>query len=230
MVRLCVFDCDGTLVDSQHAIIACMADAFAAAGRPAPADAAVRHVVGLSLRDAISVLAGDADDNALTGLATGYSDAFARMRAAGNSVDPLYPGVLAGLDELEAAGWLLGMATGKSQRGAHMTLRLHGLSGRFVTVQTPDVAAGKPGPDMLLRAMDETGAAPAATVMIGDTVYDMEMARNARTLALAVAWGYHDAGDLVAAGAHAVVHAFADIPAAVNDLMERAPETGAGRG
>lgn len=214
-VRLCVFDCDGTLVDSQHAIGACMSVAFALNGLPRPDQDSVRRVVGLSLRDAVTVLAPDADPVIWQRLATDYAAAFADLRGSGAAIDPLYPGVLDGLDAIEATGWLLGMATGKSQRGARATLHGHGLLDRFVTIQTADVAAGKPSPEMVLRAMADTGADAASTAVVGDTVYDMQMAREAGVLAIGVAWGYHAGDELLAAGAGTVVQSFAELLPAI---------------
>ena len=88
-------------------------------------------------------------------------------------------------------------------------------------MQTADSAEGKPSPDMLLRAMAETGAEAEATVMIGDTTFDMEMARSAGTLAVGVAWGYHETEELLEAGAETVVEAFHELPETVRALMER---------
>ncbi|MGF1641724.1 MAG: HAD-IA family hydrolase [Rhodospirillales bacterium] len=228
MIKLCVFDCDGTLVDSQHGIVAGMTAAFAAHGLAEPAAAAVRRVVGLPLADAVARLLGDADDGRAPAIADSYRTAFADLRRRGGLEEPLYPGVLEGLAAIEAAGWLLGMATGKSHRGAIATLAGHGLERRFATVQTPDVALGKPAPDMMLRAMAETGAAPEATVMIGDTSFDMAMAVAAGTFAVGVAWGYHDAAELRAAGADLVVEAFAELPDAVDRLLARRRCSGGG--
>jgi phosphoglycolate phosphatase len=100
------------------------------------------------------------------------------------------------------------------------TLERHAMTGRFVTLQTADRAAGKPHPEMLLNAMAEAGADPVTTVMIGDTTFDMEMARAARTRAVGVAWGYHEAEELRAAGAERIVADFAELPAALESLME----------
>ena len=220
MIKLCVFDCDGTLVDSQHSIVACMAAAFAAHGLAEPTSEAVRRVVGLPLQVAVAALLSDDDEPRCERIAESYRETFADLRRRGGLTEPLYPGVLEGLAAIERAGWLLGMATGKSHRGALATLAGHGLHQRFVTLQTPDNAVGKPAPDMMLRAMAETGAEPDATVMIGDTSYDILMARSAGTLAVGVAWGYHDEDELWSSGAHLVVHSFADLPAAVERLLE----------
>ena len=96
---------------------------------------------------------------------------------------------------LSENGWT-GVATGKSHRGLVDTLGQHNLLERFTTLQTADRAPGKPNPEMLFKAMEETGASPEVTVMIGDTSYDMEMAVNAGVLGIGAAWGYHETQEL----------------------------------
>lgn len=188
MIRLCVLDCDGTLVDSQHVIVAAMADAWRDCGRAAAPDPdAVRRVVGLPLDEAIGRLAPDGD---VDRLAVAYRRAAHRLQRDAAPHEPLYPGVAAALDAVGAAGFLLGIATGKGRRGLRATLERHGILDRFATLQTADDAAGKPAPDMLLRAMAETGADPDSTVMVGDTTFDMAMARAARVSAIGVSWGH----------------------------------------
>jgi phosphoglycolate phosphatase len=212
-LRLAVFDCDGTLVDSQHSIVACMSAAFAAAGLPAPSADAIRRVVGLPLGVCVARLLpapGDADCARLVDL---YKQAFLDLRRGPGLDEPLFPGVRELLDALAEEGLLLGVATGKGRRGLAITLERHGLLGRFVTLQTADDAPGKPDPAMLRRAMADAGAEPATTAMIGDTTYDILMARNAGTAAIGVAWGYHPAEELRAAGAHAVAEAAHEVRA-----------------
>ena len=217
--RLAVFDCDGTLVDSLGSIHGAMAAAFAAADLIAPARAAVGDVVGLSLLDAMARLAPGRGQDDYREMTAAYRKAFAANRAAGELDEPLYPGAREVLAALADDDWLLGVATGKSRSGLDHVLDGHGLGGLFVTLQTADVAAGKPSPEMLERAMSETGAAPADTVMIGDTSFDMEMAINAGTHAIGVSWGYHDVADLTAAGAHAIVSAYDELPGTIGRLI-----------
>jgi len=114
--------------------------------------------------------------------------------------------------ELDRPQVCLGIATGRARRGVDFSLELHGLAHHFVTIQTVDNNAGKPHPEMLQRAMAEVGAAPQETIMIGDTSYDMMMARSAQCRALGVAWGYHSREELQAAGAEQLAEGFSEIP------------------
>ncbi len=218
-IRLAVFDCDGTLVDSQTSIIAAMAAAALAHGMDVPDHESVRRIVGLPLEVGIARLFPNLEAAGIVSVREHYRRAFGELRQAGNIREPLYPGVLDALEILRRDGWLLGVATGKSHMGLAGTLALHNLEGCFVTLQTADRAVGKPHPEMIYNAMSETGAEAGRTVMIGDTTFDMEMARNANVWAIGVAWGYHDAAELMAVGAHTVVHDFGQLPAAMNELI-----------
>ena len=207
---LVVFDCDGTLVDSQHAIVAAMARAFAEHDLAQPPAAAVRRIIGLNLDEAMAALAPEIDDARHHSLAEAYKAEFFRQRQSGEFTDPLYPGAMEIL-ALAETGAMLGVATGKSQRGLRAVLDRHGLRARFATLQTADDAPGKPNPGMLLNAMAEAGACPEETVMIGDTTFDMTMARAANVAAVGVAWGYHEAQELDDAGAAAMVGEFGQL-------------------
>jgi phosphoglycolate phosphatase len=218
--RLAVFDCDGTLVDSQANIVRAMEDCFTKHRLEPPCRDAVLRVVGLSLAEAMGVLVPDAEADLHARLADEYKLAFQALRSSGGLIaEPLYPGVREGLLRLERAGWMLGVATGKSDRGLALTLTHHGIHGRFVTLQTADRHPSKPHPSMLMAAMAETGAAPEGTVMVGDTVFDMEMAVAAGTHPVGVGWGYHDGDELTQAGAAAVFEDFAEMTA---HMMETA--------
>lgn len=217
MNRLALFDCDGTLVDSQDNICRSVEEAFALARIAAPERNAIRRIVGLSLTEAMRVLLPEGQDAQHESLAADYKAAFFRLRASGAMAEePLYDGIAEVLDTLAADGWALGVATGKSDRGLAHILAHHKIAARFVTLQTADRHPSKPHPSMIETAMAEAGATPATTVMIGDTSYDMQMARAAGARALGVAWGYHPASELTAAGAHAI----ADVVAALPRLVE----------
>lgn len=211
MNRLAVFDCDGTLVDSQAAICAAMAVAFERAGLPCPPDAVIRRSVGLSPVEAMRALHPAGDAAAHQRIAGDYKLAFRTARTAGMVAEPLFDGILDCLAALDGAGWLLGVATGKSDRGLALCLAHHGIAGRFVTLQTADRHPSKPHPAMLHAAIAEAGAAPESTVMIGDTCFDIAMAKAAGATAIGVAWGYHSAQELMAEGADHVAADLADL-------------------
>lgn len=216
--RLVVLDCDGTLVDSQYRIIACMNTAFQAFGLHLPAAADVRAVVGLSLEEAIARLLPP-ESELVAPLAAVYRRAFLSLRESSPEPEPLYDGAAEAIRRLDAAGFLLGIATGKSRRGLDAVLAAHGLSSHFVTLQTADLHPGKPDPAMLRQAMAEAGAEGMSTVMVGDTTFDMEMARRAGAAAIGVSWGYHPPAALPPAGASAVIDGFGELAGTVVRLI-----------
>ena len=209
--RLAIFDCDGTLVDSQASIARALADCFAEAGLEVPPPHCTRRVVGLSLYEAMQTILPDEDRELHLSLAENYKQVFQRLRGAGLVEEPLYDGIVDVIDALDREGWLLGVATGKSDRGLRLCLEHHGLHPRFVTLQTADRHPSKPHPSMIELAMADAGAVPETTMMIGDTTFDMEMACAAGVTAVGVAWGYHEPQELRAAGAHYIADQPSDI-------------------
>lgn len=213
--RLVVFDVDGTLVDSQAHILAAMTQAFAAQGLALPPRSEVLSIVGLSLPEAIAHLAPDLNEAEQASLVRGYKQAFSGLRAT--HLSPLYPGAAMALEMLARDdGVVFGIATGKSRRGLDAILQAHGWTRRFATVQVADDHPSKPHPSMLLSCLRETGIDPACTVMVGDTRYDMDMARAAGVHALGVSWGYHPASTL---GVN-VIGEFSALPAALHSIWE----------
>jgi phosphoglycolate phosphatase len=212
-LKLAIFDVDGTLVDSQHNIIASMTDAFQDHGLTVPTDGAIRSIIGLSLEEAVSVLLPEGDQDKVTTVSRAYKDAFFRRRIGPEFHEALYPGVVEVFDALESRGVLLALATGKSRRGVESFIERHGFQKRFVATRCADDGPGKPDPWMVVDAMASVGAEPAHTAMIGDSSYDMEMAVRARTTALGVSWGYQPPEALRAAGARMVAEDFTDVSA-----------------
>lgn len=217
MNRLAVFDCDGTLADGQAAICTAMETAFAETGLPAPPRVAVRRIVGLSLPVAIRQLAPDAPEEQAIAAVEAYKAAFRAARMDGSLHEPLFDGIASMLQRLHAAGWLLGVATGKSHRGLTSLLAANQLGPLFATLHTADHHPSKPHPAMLEAAMAATLAQPAATLMIGDTVYDMHMASAAGVCAIGVSWGYHETDELMAAGAVAVAGTTAELERMIHE-------------
>jgi phosphoglycolate phosphatase len=213
-VTLILFDVDGTLVDSQNLIVAAQREAFRSLGLEPPSRERSLSIVGLSLVEAFATLAGARGP--VAELAQAYREAVQRMREAPEDCEPLYDGAgelvadLAGRD-----GVTLGIATGKPRRGVDHLLRRKRWHGVFATIQTADDAPSKPDPTMLRQAMAEVDASPSATVMIGDTSFDMAMARAAGVKAVGVSWGYHPVAALREAGAEVILDRLDQVPEAL---------------
>ena len=219
-MKLLIFDCDGTLVDSQHMIIAAMDEAFALAGLPAPAHAAVRSVIGLSLEGAVARLLAPDERCRAGAISEDYKAAFRDLRQADTHREPLFPGVHEAIHGLARRHDVrLAIATGKSRRGVDAVLQREGLASLFTSIQTADEHPSKPDPSMILRAMLETGAQAADTFMIGDTTFDMQMALAAGARAVGVGWGYHPAENLEEAGAHHIISSSEDLGIALTRLL-----------
>jgi len=205
--RFVVFDWDGTLADSTGIIVDSLQQACRDLGEPVPADIDARHVIGLGLADALRRVAPGLPRER-------HADLVARYRHHYVTRDEgiaLYAGVREMLAELETAGLVLGIATGKSRAGLDRALAQQGIGGHFTVTRCADEGFPKPHPDMLVHLMDHTGFEPDATLMIGDTTHDLELARNAGTAALAVAYGAHAADELAALAPLATVRSVAEL-------------------
>ncbi|MCG3268171.1 HAD-IA family hydrolase [Yoonia sp. I 8.24] len=216
-LRLVIFDVDGTLVDSQAEILAAMTHAFDAEAIAMPARAAVLSIVGLSLDVAFAKLCPTVDSATQDRLIAGYKDAFNTQRAQNANHGPLYPGARDVLDILAGQdNTLLAVATGKSRRGLDKLLERHALEGFFHSEQVADHHPSKPNPSMILAALNELGVAGSRAVMVGDTTYDMDMARAAGVAKIGVPWGYHAADALQP---DMLIADFGALPGAVDTLV-----------
>jgi phosphoglycolate phosphatase len=221
-MRLLIFDCDGTIVDSQAGIVLSMDHAFRSMGLKPPPRAATLSVVGLSLPEAFSVLAPDADSDVRKMLAERYKSAFRDLDRDPSECEILFPGCKDTIKALlEHDDVVLGIATGKSKRGVDRLVEREGWHGHFLTIQTADDHPSKPHPSMILRAMAETGAEPHETIMIGDTTYDIDMAHAAKVGALGVTWGYHHRDELSESGAHLIIDDYAEMPGAISNIYSK---------
>ncbi|HQZ13731.1 MAG TPA: HAD-IA family hydrolase [Devosia sp.] len=217
-MRLIIFDMDGTLVDTVGLIVETVTDAFAAINEPVPSEAAIRSISGITAREAMGMLSPGATPERVDTITESYRKHY--RERAGVSREPLFSGALEALDALRAQpDSILAIATGKGYRGAVTLLERHNIRERFHSVETPDHNRGKPDPQMIYTAMEKAGAKRTETVMIGDTVHDMRMAKAAGVKALGVAWGYHEVSDLREAGADLVVASFAELVPAIDKLL-----------
>ena len=205
-MKLIVLDCDGTLVDSQNGICEAMSYAFSGFGLVPPARSATLSIVGLSLPEAIAVLAPGVDAGLRAKMVERYKSAFLEIRREPELHEPLFEGIAAAIEAFgRRDDVMLGIATGKSRKGVDRLFAREGWAPRFATIQTSDEHPSKPHPSMLQAAMTETGVTPDNTVMVGDTTFDIAMAVAAGTGALGVGWGYHSVAELERAGAHSVL-------------------------
>jgi len=221
-LKLLIFDCDGTIVDSQNAIVMAMDYAFDAAALPAPQRRAVLDIIGLSLDETFAVLAPDVTTAKRQVLCDHYRDGFRHLHHEVGYQQPLFDGAREVIETLSRRDdVLLAIATGKSVRGVERLLAREGLGAYFASVQTADSHPSKPHPGMILEAMQDVGAEARRTVMIGDTSFDMAMAVNAGVHALGVNWGYHPAERLNKAGADAICQSYDEVIPQIEALLAR---------
>jgi phosphoglycolate phosphatase len=218
MTQLAIFDCDGTLVDGQANHCLAMDAAFVSAGLVPMPGSTTRRVIGLSLLESMRKLVPDADELLHRKMVESYKSAFLAMREKGQIEEPLYEGIGLLLSELLDDGWLLGVATGKSDRGLERCLDHHGIKGLFVTLQTADRHPSKPHPSMVYQALADAGAEATNAVVIGDTVFDIHMGKAAGTRTIGVNWGYHPVDELRAAGADAIAESMDELAALLGDF------------
>ncbi len=217
--RLALFDCDGTLVDSQANICMAMEHAFEEAGRVPPPRNDIRRTVGLSLFEIMRTLLPNEVEDAHRDMVEKYRNAFFTLRDNRLIEEPLYDGIAGVLSELDEQGWMLGVATGKSDRGLGLCLDRHALTGLFVTLQTADRHPSKPHPSMVYQAMADAGTDGSGTVMIGDTVYDILMGKAAGAKTIGVSWGYHPVIELREAGANAIAETMEELAAILGEMQ-----------
>ena len=220
-MKLAIFDVDGTLVDSRAMITAAMKRAFADVGISAPTPQRMLSIVGLSLYDAMAALTPDEDNATHHKLGDAYKTAFWDLRAGGAHPENLFDGARELLEKLRGRDdVLLGIATGKSRRGVDHLIAAHGFEGWFTTIQTSDNHPSKPHPSMIITALAESGCDAADAIMIGDTSFDLLMARQAGVGAAGVTWGNHPRSDLEAAGAHRIANDFNELEGQLEEIWQ----------
>ncbi len=206
LVTLAIFDIDGTLIDSRKVITDCMAAAFLRHDLSPPDYNQTRQIVGLSLLEAVDRLAPQGlSHEALLALVESYKDEFVSRRQTGELHEPLYDGAMDLLLSLKNANWDIGVATGKSRRGLDAVIASHGFSDIFDCHFCADDGPGKPHPHMVRANLDALGRSADVSVVIGDTSFDMLMAKAAGVSAFGVDWGFHTVDEIKAGGADVVL-------------------------
>ncbi|HOY00184.1 HAD-IA family hydrolase [Zoogloea sp.] len=207
--ELIVFDWDGTLMDSAAAIVRAIQAASADLGLPVPPDARARHVIGLGLVDALRHAVPELAEKDYPAMVERYRHHY----LSGDHELELFEGTHALIESLHGQGYSLAVATGKSRKGLARALGFSGLGRFFHATRCADECFSKPHPAMLEELMDELGVARGASLMIGDTTHDLQMARNAGVAGLAVSFGAHPVEQLLAEAPLACVHTPAELRA-----------------
>lgn len=217
--KLIIFDWDGTLMDSEARIVACLRAASQDAGLPMLDDQALRNIIGLGLREALVQLYPGASAAEHDALVRHYRTHFLQRN---DTPTPMFEGAIGLLQDLHAAGHYLAVATGKGRQGLDRVLAESGTADYFHATRCSDEAGSKPNPQMLFDIMDYLGIEAADSLMIGDTEYDMQMARNAGMDALAVCYGVHDKRRLLACEPLACVDSLPDLQQWLEQYLSRA--------
>lgn len=187
--KLIVFDWDGTLMDSAAHIVTCLQTALTDLKLPVKTDDEIKNIIGLGLREALSVLLPEANDNEITSLTDRYRDHFFNQE---KEPCELFLGARELIEELDAQDYYLAVATGKGRHGLDKVLNESGLGKHFPITRCADESHSKPHPQMLLDIIDWYGVEASETLMIGDTDYDLQMANNAATHSVGVTYGVHE--------------------------------------
>ncbi|HED15442.1 MAG TPA: HAD family hydrolase [Gammaproteobacteria bacterium] len=214
VIRLMIFDWDGTLMDSESHIVASMHYAMDTMGIDRLPVKDVSNIIGLGMREALDALFPAQADN--DDFSHDFVAAYREYFFAKNAQQQFFDGALQVLQTMRERGMLLAVATGKSQRGLDLVLQQHGLENYFDVTRCADTTASKPDPLMLQEILQALSIPTEQAVMIGDTEYDLSMAANAGTHAIAANYGVHESSRLLRYQLLGSLDSIADLP----DLMD----------
>jgi phosphoglycolate phosphatase len=217
--QLIVFDWDGTLMDSEARIVACLRAAIEETGLPHRPDEALRNIIGLGLREALVSLYPEGNDPQHDALVKHYRYHFLETN---ETPSPLFEGAEKLIRELHAQGHFLAVATGKGRQGLDKVLEETALGEFFHYTRCADETRSKPHPQMLLEIMDWLGMESTDTLMIGDTEFDLQMAHNAGAKALGVSYGVHEKARLLACEPLACLDSLTEVAEWLNNHMNKA--------
>ena len=203
-----IFDWDGTLMDSTAWIVDCMRRAIADRGMPERSDDAIRGIIGLGLHEAVASLFPEADDHSVTKVCNAYRDHY----FGADEQCALFEGVEQVLTELQELGYWLAVATGKSRRGLDKVLSETGLEPMFPITRTADETLSKPHPLMLEEIVTDFNTEADRCLMIGDSLFDLQMATNAGMDGLGVSWGVQESAALQSLDPVGLIHDILELP------------------
>ena len=215
-LRLAAFDIDGTLLDSASSIVTGVLACWEACGFPLPDENHIRRIIGLPWEESICELLPGAGETEFAQIKAYHAEVADGKRPRPARQEKLFPGIVDVLDQVEEAGYLLSIITSRSSGRLQDLLDENGIGKRFIRLKTTDNGLGKPDPFLMNQTLLELGVNKENAVMIGDTTFDMQMARSAGTAAIGVCWGVHDPDELSAAGAHHVIDEVGKLPGTIH--------------
>ncbi|MDG1154189.1 MAG: HAD-IA family hydrolase [Alphaproteobacteria bacterium] len=218
-MRLIIFDCDGTLVDSQKSIMNAIVTAWESFGLNPPKLSSVLQVIGLTIQDSVRVLEPDLNENDYGKLEKEFYSAFVNLNEQAKIEEELFPNVVETLNVLNDDKSYLAVLTGKGNLGLQNTFKNKNIGEYFIATKTSDCGPGKPNPQTMNELIAELGVEKESVVMIGDTTHDILTAKNAGVKSIGVSFGYHSVGELVKAGANEIVDDFSNLPSVIDTLL-----------
>ena len=219
-MRFIVFDCDGTIVNSRNTTVRLIENVWRAQGLIPPKEEEILTVTALPLEEAVRYLCPTKDKHVVEKLIQTCHEYMIDKKVAQGEQEVLFEGVVETLKTLKTKDTILAIITGKSRKGLEQILQNHNLKQFFTLTKTADCGPSKPNPTVLLEAIEEIGAEKQQTVFIGDTIYDMQMAKNAHVKSIGVSFGYHSVEALKTNGAFAIVEAFSHLPNAIYQVLQ----------
>jgi len=219
-MRLIIFDCDGTLVDSQKSIMKAIVIAWENFGLNPPKLSSVLRIIGLSIQDSIRMLEPNLNEKQYEELEKELYNAFVKINEQTKIEEELFPNVVETLNVLNDDKTYLAVLTGKGRLGLQNTFKNQNIGEYFIATKTSDCGPGKPNPQTMNELIVELGVEKESVVMIGDTTHDILTAKNAFVKSIGVSFGYHSAGELVQAGANQIVNDFSNLPTVIDTLLE----------
>lgn len=213
--ELIVFDWDGTLIDSEAKIVNCLQTAMQEVGLPVLAREKVRDIIGLGMREALHTLFPDERDETYRNMTDRYRHHF----FTGESSEP-FAGVGETLANIAGQDYLMAVATGKGRNGLDKALHSTGFSQWFHASRCADETRSKPHPQMLEELLDLLGVEAEKALMVGDTEYDLLMAKNAGMPSVAVSYGVHSVDRLLECGPETCIHSFPELLGWLNNNRE----------
>ncbi len=218
-MRLIIFDCDGTLVDSQKSIMNAIVTAWEGFGLNPPKLSSVLQVIGLTIQDSVRVLEPNLNENDYGKLEKEFYSAFVNLNEQAKIEEELFPNVVETLNVLNDDKSYLAVLTGKGKLGLQNTFKNKNIGEYFISTKTSDCGPGKPNPQTMNELIAELGVEKENVVMIGDTTHDILTAKNAGVKSIGVSFGYHSVSELVNAGADEIVDDFSNLPSVIDTLL-----------